>query len=93
METLTNIEFQDRVKIGDILRLSSHKHWVKFLGYQECNSTNNLCKECKGHIKYAFSNGGCFDDINNGCFRYGSTVALIEVEIKSVWLNEEDFLL
>lgn len=90
METMTNIEFQERVNIGDKLRLSaSHKNLVEFLGYQKCNSTNNLCKGCKGHIKYYSSNS----TVNNGCFRHGSSVAQIEVEIKNVWLSEDDFLL
>lgn len=90
METMTNIEFQKRVSIGDNIRLGvSNKRWAKFLGYKTCNSTNNLCKGCKGHIEYIFPSG----DMNVGCFRYGNAVAQIEVEIENVWLSEEDFLL
>ena len=90
METMTNIEFQNRVNIGDHIRLSdSQTYWSEFLGYKDCDSTNNLCKGCKGHIKYYSS----MSDVNIGCFRHGGSVAQIEVEIKKVWLSEDDFLL
>lgn len=91
MEEMTNMEFQDRVNIGDKVRLSaSHKHSVEFLGYLKCDSTNRLCKGCKGHIKYYSPNSNLSQ---NGCFRHGSTVALIQCEIEEVWLKEADFLL
>ena len=91
IESMTNKEFQDKVNMGDSLCFSAHhKRWAEFLGYEECDSINTLCKGCKGYIKYVFPE----DMVNSGCFRHGECrEAVIEVEIKNVWLNEEDFLL
>ena len=91
MPKMTNEEFQNIVRIGDMISFTGvSKDYNKFIGYKKCDNSNVLCKTCNGHILYVNSNGSTKDRC---CRMTSGGLAMINVSIKGVFLQDEEMLL